>query len=283
MLTESRFRAGVVELIRRAETRVPPDYRLTLLKALRRERSRIARLQLYTMLENLRMAEEQGRPICQDTGTFTFFVKTPGKLPFDVGISIRRAVVEATREIPLRANFVDPLSRKVVKSGHATVHLELWKRKALEVELLIKGAGTENFSRLLMMRPTATPEEITESICEVISAAGGKICPPVAVGVGLGGDSGSAVLLAKRALLRPLDRKNPEPRLAELEGRIEREANSLRIGPVGLGGRTTVLRVFVESAPCHTATLPVGVVFQCWPGRRGRAVLRRGRLEVVEP
>jgi fumarate hydratase subunit alpha len=285
MITEVAFKKGIVELIKRAETKSPADYRRALQRCLHRESDALPRLQLSTMLRNLQLAEDLGRPICQDTGIFTFFIRLGEKLPFDLNKAIREAVLQAGREVPLRPHLVDPLTRKPssAKRWQLPVYVELMKGSRLEVELLVKGAGTENYSRLYMLKPTAGIHELPKLLCNLLEEAGGKACPPVAVGIGIGGSPDSVFLLAKRALLRKLDRRNPGLAIRRLEAELEREANSLEIGPMGLGGKATVLRVLIEQAPCHTATTPMGIVLQCWPGRKGKAVLERGRLEVVEP
>jgi fumarate hydratase subunit alpha len=277
LIGEREFRGCVVELVRRAETRSPADIRRALERCARSERSKTARLQLRQMLENLRLAEELGAPICQDTGTLSFFVRLGERPDFDIVRSIGMAVAQAEEEIPLRVNGVDPLSRRPVRGGVWSVHLEP-AREGLEVGLLVKGAGTENFSRLFMLSPSEPEEGICEAVLGVLAEAQGKICPPVVVGIGVGGDPSRTVLMSRLALMRRLG-----GRPGRLEALIARRANSLGIGPMGLGGRCTVLGVKVETAPTHTACLPVAVSFQCWPGRRGVAKLEDGRMEVVEP
>jgi fumarate hydratase subunit alpha len=182
---------------------------------------------------------------------------------------------------------VHPLTRKPL-TGEAlplqpAIHLEHARGSELEVDLLVKGSGTENFSRLFMLPPNAGPDGVRQALLWTLTKAGGKICPPVIVGLGIGGSSEVAPLLAKRALLRPLNRKNPEAELARLEKELEVSSNALGIGPMGLGGRSTVLRVLIEHTACHTASLPVAVSFQCWPARRAKAELLRGKLRVVVP
>ena len=283
MISERAFVKGVVELIRRAETVAPSDYRKALQRALRRERNEIALVQLQTMLKNLELAEKSQRPICQDTGTFTFFIRSQTPFPFDVARAIRRAIARAEREIPLRRNWVDPLTRRPLRGSDAKAEIHLEPGVPPEISVLVKGAGTENFSRLWMLHPTNGTSELTTRLVDLLQEAGGKPCPPVTLGLGIGGTSSQALVLAKHALLRRIDKPNPDPRLRKLEKSLEAKLNALGVGPMGLGGRTTVLRVLAEAAPCHTATLPVGVVLQCWPGRRGRAVIEDGQLKVIDP
>lgn len=274
-------------MIRRAEITLPKDAKRMLKHSLKRERDGIARLQLKLMLRNLELAERLGAPICQDTGTFTFFVKLGRelKLPFDLERAIRKAVMKATKEIPLRVNVVDPITREPNSSNtgrvQPAVHIEMREGKELEIDLLVKGGGTENYGRLFMMRPTEGKSAIGRAVLSVLAEARGKSCPPNIVGVGVGGSTETAPLLAKLALLRPLDRPNPDPELMKIEQSIERAANGLGTGPMGLGGRTTALRVLVEKAACHTASLPISVALQCWPARKAKGKMVDGEFRVV--
>lgn len=289
MLTEDSLRDVVAEMLRRAETTLPADVVDGLRKGMRRERSPIPRLQFELMLKNLELAKKFCAPICQDTGTFTFFVQLGRKLKlnFDLETAISGAVPLATREVPLRANVVDPLTRRPTGSNtgmrQPAVHIELVEGEKFQVDLLVRGAGAENCGRVFMLRPVEGPRAIGQAVMLTLTEAWGRPCPPVIVGIGVGGSMETAPLMAKHALLRPLNEPNPDPALMRLEHRIEREANRLKIGPMGLGGKTTVLGVHIEKAACHTASLPVAVALQCWAARRARAKLAGGRLRVVEP
>lgn len=283
MLSRADFCKAVVEMIQRAETTLPADVVRALERCRLRERG-VARLQLDCMLENLKLALEANAPICQDTGTFTFFLRlgTGLKLGFDPVGAIHEAVRRARYSVPLRQTTVDPLSRKAGVERPA-LHLEPIPGKKLELELLVKGAGTENWSRLYMLKPLGGVEAIRRSMLLTLSEAGGQPCPPTIVGIGVGGSPAEACLLSKRALLRPLGKPNPKRGLAKLERELSEAANGLGIGPMGLGGKTTVLGVHVESAGCHFATLPVAVSLQCWVARRARARLVGERVLVREP
>jgi fumarate hydratase subunit alpha len=287
MLTEAEFSNAIVEMIRRAETRLPKDVVQLLEKSAREARNPVVKLQLKTMLENLKLAEKSGVPICQDTGTLFFFVKLgqKTKLGFDLKKAINSAVERATREVPLRANLVDPLTRKPTKAcpRQPAMHIELVGGEKLELDLLVKGGGSENWSRLFMFKPAEGSAAICRAALVTLTEAGGRPCPPVIVGLGVGGSAETAPILARLALLRRLDRPNPDPALAKLERQIEAAANGLEIGPMGLGGRPTVLRVLIEKATCHTASLPVAVAIQCWVARRAKARLAGGKMEVIEP
>ena len=289
MLSEAKFRDTIVEMLCRAETKLPKDVVRTLKQGKIREQNPKAKLQFDCMLKNLELARKLGLPMCQDTGTFTFFIQLGYglKLNFDLKKAIDKAVTQATRVVPLRANIVDPFTRKNTSSnvgiGQPSVHLELVPGKKLSIDLLVKGAGAENWSRFFMFRPADGDKAIERAVLLTLVEAGGQPCPPTIVGVGVGGSGEIAPTLARHALLRPLDKPNPDRRLAKLERQIMQAANGLDIGPMGLGGRTTVLGVHVEKAACHTASLPVAVALQCWAARRARARLINGSLRVEVP
>ena len=288
MLSKSGFQNTVVEMLSRAATTLPRDVVQALELCRKREKNRIARLQFDCMLKNLELAKKSRAPICQDTGIPIFFVKLGSglRLNFDLRRALADAVRDATKKIPLRANVVDPLSRKNtganVGEGQPIVHLELVP-KGLQIDLLIKGAGAENCSRLFMLKPTAGEEAIKRAVLLTVEEAGGQPCPPTIVGVGVGGSAEIACLLAKKALLRPLGSKNSDKKLARMERELTDDANGLGIGPMGLSGRTTVLGVRIAKAACHTASLPVAVNLQCWAARRASARLVGDKLRVEVP
>jgi len=288
MLSEAEFRNAVVEMLRRAAMTLPKDVVDALKRCKRRERERIAIIQFECMLENLKLAKELSAPICQDTGIPIFFMELGSglRLNFDPITALKEAVKEATLSIPLRANIVDPLSRVNTKTnvgeGMPAVHLELVRGKQLRIDMLLKGAGVENWSRLYMLRPS-DGGAIERAVLLTIGEAGGQPCPPTIVGIGVGGSAEVACLLAKKALLRPLDKPNKDRGLAKLELRLTRAANELGVGPMGLGGKTTVLGVHVEKAACHTASLPVAINLQCWAARRASAKLVVDHMRVEVP
>jgi fumarate hydratase subunit alpha len=289
MLTEDNLRDVVVEMLQRAETTLPADVVNALRQHMKRERDTIPKLQFELMLKNLELAKTFFAPICQDTGTFTFFIQLGRdiNLNFDLEAAISEAVSSATQRVPLRVNVVDPLTRKPIKSNtgkkQPTIHIELVEGGEFQIDLLVRGAGAENCGKLFMLRPVEGMMAIERTVMSALTEAWGRPCPPVTVGVGIGGSMETSPLMAKHALLRPLDKSNPDPELARLEHQMERAANRLQIGPMGLGGKTTVLGVHIEKAACHTASLPVAIALQCWPARRAKAKLVGGRLKVVEP
>jgi fumarate hydratase subunit alpha len=211
--------------------------------------------------------------MCQDTGIPLFFIR--GHHEEGLEEAIRNGVRRATEEIPLRPNVVDPISRENpgdnVGSGMPHITWEPVGHEVIDIVYMPKGAGSENMSTLGMLNPADGMRGIKEFVLDAVVRAGGKPCPPTIVGVGIGGSSDMAMQLAKRALLRPLDRENEDEGLASLERELKEALNMTGIGPMGLGGRTTVLGVRVASAACHTASLPVAVCMQCWAARRAQA------------
>ncbi len=248
-----------------AEIRLPPDVLAALRRAAAAERDEIARRELANILENIALAEERQVPICQDTGVPVIYLT----LPPDIGLSpalfegVREGVRRATAAIPLRPNVVDPLTRENTGDntgpGMPAVHVTPGDR--LTVTVLPKGAGSENVSRIGMLLPSQA-KEIPRFVAETMLLAGGKPCPPVILGVGIGGTFDMAATLAKEALLLPVDIMD------DYEQELCDAVNALGIGPMGLGGDTTAIAVKVKRAACHTASLPVAVNVQCWACRR---------------
>ncbi|HPR41462.1 MAG TPA: fumarate hydratase [Candidatus Methanofastidiosa archaeon] len=283
-MDEETLEDAIVALLRRSVIELPGDVLWKLNKALDSETNDVARVQLDTIINNIELARELGRPMCQDTGIHIFFLKLPRGFGLPVESIIERAVRRGTEEIPLRPNAVDPISRK--NSGDNVgehmpyIAYEFHDQEYVEVTAFPKGAGSENMTALKMLTPAQGMRGIKEFILDTVLRAGGKPCPPTIVGVGIGGSSDLCLKLAKMALLRPLDAPNPDPVLESLEKELEEALNELGIGPMGLGGRTTVLGVHLLKAACHTASLPVAVNLQCWAARR--ATLRAypdGRID----
>jgi fumarate hydratase subunit alpha len=260
-----RIAAATASAIRIAEITLPPDVLERIFAASEDETSPVARRELMHILENIRLAEERQAPICQDTGIPVIYLTLPPQIPFTSSIvdAVRKGVREATETIPLRPNLVDPITRHNTGTNTSAnmpaVHILPGDR--MQVTVLPKGAGSENVSRLKMFTPTEK-DRIPEFVVETALLAGGRPCPPIILGVGIGGTFDGAASLAKEALLEPLDQMTPE------ETEICQKVNDLGIGPMGLGGKTTCLGVKIKSAGCHTASLPVAVNIQCWAARR---------------
>lgn len=275
---------AVVQLLREAVTYLPGDVARALAEAERKEPSPIARTQLRTVLDNIDAGGRLAVPMCQDTGVHLFFVS--GKLSGGIEESIRRGVARATAQIPLRPNAVHPLTRQNpgtnVADGLPHVSFHPTDDEFVEITVMPKGAGSENMSALAMLTPSQGLKGVKSFVLDAVIKAGGKPCPPTIVGVGIGGTADLACSLAKKALLRPLDEENGDPGLAALEAELAEALNLTGIGPMGLGGRTTVLGVRIATAYCHTASLPVAVNLQCWAARRATArVHPDGRVEMV--
>jgi fumarate hydratase subunit alpha len=248
-----------------AEVRLPPDIIAALEQALARERKPIARAELGQILENVALAAERGVPICQDTGVPVVYVTLPPALPYTPHLhrAIDEGVRRATREVPLRPNVVDPLTRRNTgdNTGPGIPAVHVSPGEEFRITVLPKGAGAENVSRIGMLLPTETGA-VDRFVVETVLLAEGRPCPPVILGVGIGGTFDTAAAMAKEALLIPIDTMSP------FEQRLCDAANALGIGPMGLGGDTTVLAVKVKTSACHTASLPVAVNVQCWASRR---------------
>jgi len=260
----------IIELLKRAECNLPKDVESALEKALKAERNEIAGIQLRNILDNVRYARENEIPICQDTGILRFYVKLgtdPDINHEEVEKVIYRAVERATEEIPLRPNSVDAITRNNL-GNIPEIEFEFIKENFIEITAFPKGAGAENMSALEMLTPSEGVDGVKDFVLETVSTAGGNPCPPTIVGVGIGGLSDAAMKLAKRALLRTVGEKNPNKKIAKLESELLMEINQLQIGPMGLGGNTTSLAVNIETAPCHTGSLPVAVNLQCWANRK---------------
>jgi fumarate hydratase subunit alpha len=239
-------------------------------------------VQLRTILRNLEEARERSVPLCQDTGVPVFFVS--GAMLPGLEEGIRRGLARATEAIPLRPNAVHPLTRKNPGNNIGTGSPRIVYRPTgdafTDITVMPKGAGSENMSALAMLTPAQGLKGVKTFVLDTVVRAGGRPCPPTIVGVGIGGTADQAAELAKEALLRPLDVPNDDEQLDALERELGDALNRMGIGPMGLGGRTTVLGVRCGMAFCHTASLPVAVNLQCWAARRASVrIFHDGRTE----
>ena len=256
------------KLLLQAETKLPRDVERALRAALKKEKNKLARLQLKTILENIALARHSRVPACQDTGFLEFFIEAdPEDFPA-IERGIRAGVKAATKKIPLRPNSVDALSRKPLNDNEPLIHFAPSKKSLLTV--FVKGAGSENATALFMLPPTS--QKIEECVILFMKNKAVHACPPVFVGVGVGGNAEQALGLAKKALVREGE-ANGNARAARMERSLLERINALGIGVMGLGGSTTALGVRVETAPTHTACLPVGIAVNCWALRKASARL----------
>ncbi len=265
-----------------AEAAVDINYHLgpEMVEAIERARadepSPVARDVLGQVLENARIAAEGTFPLCQDTGLMVAFVELGEQARVEGGLNaaVTEGVRRGTEEGYLRRTVCDPFSRE--NSGDntpAVIHVDLVPGDGLAIDLLAKGGGSENMSRVAMLTPAAGLDGVVELAVETAGAGGVNACPPLLLGVGVGGDLEMAAKLAKKTLARPIGRPADDERLAGLEAEILERVNELGIGPAGLGGRTTALAVHAAALPCHIASLPVAVVLQCHAHRHRRIEL----------
>ena len=278
MITENIIKNAIFNLFKDAVIKLPDDVKKALLDAYKNEDQKLTRLNLKAILDNIEAAEKLGVPMCQDTGLPIVFVKL-GKVEVENLIEgIKKGVAKATEEVPLRPNVVNPITRE--NTGDNTgnlmpqVDIELVEDEILQLTAFPKGIGSENNNALKMALPGEGIEGIKKFVLDTVIAAGGKPCPPIVVGVGIGGSSDLAMKLAKKSLLSKIGERKPDETLAKLEEEILDEINQTGIGPMGLGGKTTALDVKILTADTHTAGLPIGVCIQCWAARQATAVLK---------
>jgi fumarate hydratase subunit alpha len=250
---------------------LPVDVLKVIGDAARAETNPVARLEFSNILHNIKIAGERGVPMCQDTGVPVIWLTLPPTVPLTQELydAVAEGVRRATEEIPLRPNVVDPLTRHNTNdntgTGMPAIHVKPGKK--FTVTVLPKGAGAENMSRIAMLLPSQK-DQIETFVVETVYLAGSRPCPPVIVGVGIGGTFDSAAAMAKEALLEPVDK------MTDFERSLLCAVNKLGIGPMGLGGDTTALAVKVKTAGCHTASLPVAVNIQCWANRHATVEVR---------
>jgi len=266
---------SVKNMIITTATNLPEDTYDALKEAYETEKSPVAKEVIKQLLENADIAKDEKRPLCQDTGLAVFFVKVGDQVKINGGLlkdAINQATKEAYEEAYLRASTCEPFSRANLKDtlGYnlpAIIHFDIVEGDKIEIEYAAKGGGSENVSRAKVFPPAAGKEGVIEFVKEVISDAGGNPCPPITVGVGIGGTFEKAVISSKHALFRDLNTTNPDPEMAELEKIMLEEINKLGIGAMGMGGTKTALAVHIEANPCHIASLPVSVNVQCHSSR----------------
>lgn len=277
MKIEKIIEDTAVNLLRLAAVKLPGDVKEALERAYREETSRVGRVQLEAIFKNIELAEKENTPMCQDTGIIIFYVKAGTKAEGldKIEMALQNATKRATEEIPLRPNAVDPFTQK--NTGNNTgryipyINWEITQGNSIEITAFPKGGGSENVCTLGMLTPGEGAKGLKKFVIDTVIKAGAMPCPPTILGVAVGGGADIAMKLAKAALLRPLNQPNPSPELAKLENELYEAANSTGIGPMGLGGKCTVLGVKVDYAHRHPASYPVAVAFQCWAARRAAA------------
>jgi fumarate hydratase subunit alpha len=246
-------------------------------RALETEESPTGKEILHELMENARIAKEEGVAICQDTGLAVVFVELGQDCHVvggDLVEAINQGVRQGFQEGYLRKSACHCFTRKNTGDNTpAIIHLEIVPGDRIKIIAAPKGGGSENMSRVMMLTPSVGLTGVKDFIVQRVKDAGANPCPPVIVGVGIGGTFEQAALIAKKALLRPIGSTNPDAETAAIEKDLMQRINSLGIGPQGYGGRTTALAVHVNMIPCHIASLPVAVNIQCHAHRHKEAVI----------
>jgi len=270
---------AVSNLLKQANYELGDDVLVALEKARRDEESPLGKEVLDTILKNARLATAEKIPLCQDCGTAVVFLElgqdahiTGGDLQDAVNEGVRRAY----REGFLRCSTVDrpfTVRRNTGDNTPAVVHTEIVPGDRLKIAVMPKGGGAENMARLGMLLPSAGKQGVIDFVVRAVDEAGSQPCPPVIIGIGIGGTAEKAMYLAKHALLRKVGEPSPDPETADLEREILQKVSNLGIGPAGYGGRVTALAVHAEGFPAHITGLPVAVNLQCHSARHREAVL----------
>lgn len=271
--------AAVARLCQEANLYLGDDVLAALQQARESEVSAVGRTVIEQILENARVAREEQRPLCQDTGFTVVFAELGQEAQVtggDLRAAIEAGVRQGYQEGYLRKSVVSrPFSARLNTSDNTppVIHFDVVPGDRLRLVVVPKGGGSENMSFLRMLVPADGRQGVADFVVECVDRAGANPCPPIIVGVGIGGTADQTMLLAKRALLRQVGRPNPDAETAALEAEILSRVNDLGIGPAGLGGRWTALAVHVEAFPCHIASLPVAVNMQCHSARQAEATL----------
>jgi fumarate hydratase subunit alpha len=255
------------ELFIDANLSLPDSQIMALREALRIEESELGKEVIESLLRNAEIAEEERIPICQDTGIATVFLEVGQDVHF-VGGSLKEAIFEGVRRAYkkgyLRKSCCDPITRK--NTGDNTppiIHEKIVEGEKVRIVAMPKGGGSENYSEVRVLAPYQGVEGVKDFVLEMVKKGGPNPCPPLTIGIGIGGNLEGAAILAKEALLVPYGVRNSDPLLSDLEVEILKEINRLGIGPQGYGGRITALDVHIKAMPCHIASLPVAVSIQC--------------------
>lgn len=268
-LIDSQTITEVVEKTFMEITHLPGDDLIAALrKAHQQEESSVGKEILAQLLENAKIGREEQTPICQDTGNSVVFIEIGqdvhivGDTPFE---AVSRGISQGYTRGYLRASIVgDPLERKNTRDNTPPfVHTEIVPGDRVKITMMAKGSGCENMSRFKTLTPAEGRQGVIDFVVETVLIGGGKPCPPLIVGVGVGGTFDRATLIAKKSLFRPIGEHHPQPHIRGLEEELLERINSLGLGPQAWGGRITALAVHVETCPCHIASLPVAVNIEC--------------------
>ncbi|MFQ5924924.1 MAG: fumarate hydratase [Dehalococcoidia bacterium] len=269
----------VARLCQEANFDLGDDVLKSLREARDKEESPLGRQVLEQILENANIAKSERIPLCQDCGTTVVFLEVGQDVHLtggDLYAAVEEGVRQGYAQGYLRKSIVSqPFSARVNTKDNtpAIIHVEMVAGDSLRITVMPKGGGSENMNRLAMLKPAQGRRGVIDFVVKAVEEAGSNPCPPVIVGVGIGGTADKAMILAKKAFLRKVGEPNADPEMAELEREILERVNGLGIGPEGFGGRTTALAVHAEVFPTHIASLPVAVNLQCHSARYKEAVL----------
>jgi fumarate hydratase subunit alpha len=269
----------VSRLCQEANFFLPEDVVAGLKQAITMEASPLGKDVLGRILENARIAREKKLPICQDCGLTMVYIELGQEVSVingDLSESVQEGVRQGYKKGYLRSSMVNKPFTDRINTGDntpAVIHMDIVPGDKIKITVMPKGAGSENMSRLFMLNPSSGRQGITDAVVRAVDEAGSNPCPPVIVGVGIGGSTEKAMDIAKRALLRKLGEINPDPDTAQLEAEILARINDLGIGPQGFGGRVTAMAVNIETFPAHIGSVPVAVNIQCHALRRQEAVI----------
>jgi fumarate hydratase subunit alpha len=258
---------------------LPKDVLAALKEAREKEESPAARDVLAQIIENTEIAGKEKIPLCQDTGAAVVLLELGQDVHItggDLYAAVNEGVRQGYEKGYLRKSMVNqPFSARVNTKDNtpAIIHTDIVPGDRLKISVMPKGGGSENCSRLTVMPPAKGSRGIIDFVVNLVDESGSNPCPPVIIGLGIGGTTDKAMALAKKALFRGVGEPNPDHEVAELEKEILRHVNNLGIGPMGYGGRTTALAVHIETFPAHIASLPVAVNIQCWCARHNEATL----------
>ena len=265
------IREAVAAMCIAANRELPADVRAAFEAAHAAEESPAAKEIFRQLLENADLARDTGLPLCQDCGLGVFFVEVGEDVRVE-GSTLREAIndgmIAGYKDGFLRKSSCDPFTRKNTgDNSPAIIHFDLVPGDKLKILMMAKGGGSENMSRVTMLSPAQGWKGIKEFVVNRVAEAGPNPCPPTIVGIGIGGNFELAAVNSKKALMRQLDDRHPDPEIAKLEDELMAAINALGIGPMGLGGKTTSLAVKIIVAPCHLASLPLAVNIQCHSAR----------------
>lgn len=285
----SDLREKLVEAIMLSETSIPPDVEEMIRNAYETEESEIGKAQLRAILENIEIARSKKLPICQDTGLLGFIVEIGDNFPIrpsKIREIIIEATKEATKEVPLRPNAIDIWAEKNtgnnVGKGVPIIHFEPTTHNNLKITVFPKGGGSSYVTKLYSIPPAKGLKGLIEVAVKAVYDAGPKPCPPTFMGIGIGGTEDLAMFLAKKALLNRMTENSENKEIARIEREIVKKVNKLGIGPMGLGGRWTVLNARIEWACRHPATFLVGIAFNCWALRRAFLEVKDGTIKIYQ-